>query len=63
MDSLLQDLAGGMKRDVVEVIFSLMPYIPFRVVELAEIADVAAPIAPSVTPPPAAPRTADCLCG
>jgi len=33
-----------MKRDVVEVIFSLMPYTQ-GVVELAEIADVAAPIA------------------
>lgn len=56
----LRDLAGGMKRDVVEVIFSLMPYIHSGVVELAEIADVAAPIAltPSspVTPPPAAPQ-------
>jgi chemotaxis family two-component system response regulator PixG len=53
----LRDLAGGMKRDVVEVIFSLMPYIRSGVVELAEIADVAAPIVappPPVTPPPTA---------
>lgn len=52
----LRELAVGMKRDVAEVILSLMPYIRSGVVELSAIADLAPPITPPspVTPPPAA---------
>ncbi len=51
----LRELAVGMKRDVVEVILSLMPYIRSGVVELSVIADLAPPITPPspVTPLPA----------
>lgn len=45
----LRELAIGMKRGVVEVISSLLPYIQTGLVELVDIADLAAPIA---TPPP-----------
>ncbi len=45
----LRDLAVIMKRDVVEVTCSLLPYIQAGLVELIDIPDLAAPIAP--TPP------------
>lgn len=47
----LRELAIGMKRGVVEVISSLLPYIQTGLVELVDIADLAAPVA---TQPPAA---------
>jgi len=53
----LRELAVGMKRGVVEVISSLLPYIQTGLVELVDIADLAAPIAPPpVTPSPATPQ-------
>ncbi len=45
----LRDLAVKMKRDVVEVTCSLLPYIQAGLVELIDIPDLASPIAP--TPP------------
>lgn len=52
----LRELAIGMKRGVVEVISSLLPYIQTGLVELVDIADLAAPIAtpPSSTASPVA---------
>lgn len=52
----LRDLAVGMKRDVVEVTCSLLPYVQAGLVELIDIPDLAAPIAPTsgALPPPEA---------
>jgi chemotaxis family two-component system response regulator PixG len=54
----LRELAAAMKRDVMEVACSLLPYIQSGLVEFIDIADLAAPITPSspVTPQPAAPQ-------
>ncbi len=52
----LRDLAVTMKRDVVEVTCSLLPYIQTGLVELIELPDLAAPVTPTPTvmPPPVA---------
>ncbi|MBV8887928.1 MAG: response regulator [Chroococcidiopsidaceae cyanobacterium CP_BM_RX_35] len=54
--STLRDLAVKMKRDVVSVTHSLLPYVQAGLVELTDIPDLAAPVAPvspgkSPTPP------------
>jgi chemotaxis family two-component system response regulator PixG len=56
--STLRDLSVKMKRDVVEVTCSLLPYIQAGLLELIDIPDNSAPIAPppSVVPPEAAPQ-------
>lgn len=58
--STLRDLAVKMKRDVVAVTQSLLPYVQAGLVELIDIPDLAAPVAP-VSPgklptPPVAPQ-------
>lgn len=52
----LRDLSVVMKRNALEVISSLLPYIQSGLVELIELADLAAPVAPAspATPPPSA---------
>ncbi len=54
--STLRDLAVKMKRDVVAVTCSLLPYIQTGLVELIDLPDLAAPITPKppVSPPSAA---------
>ncbi|MUL35836.1 response regulator [Gloeocapsopsis dulcis] len=42
----LRDIAAGMKRDVVEVTASLLPYIQSGLIEFVDISDTAPPIAP-----------------
>lgn len=51
----LRDLAVVMKRDVVEVTCSLLPYIQSGLVELIDIPDLPGPISPTETPPPPPP--------
>lgn len=47
--STLRDLSVKMKKDVMEVTCSLLPYIQAGLVELIEIPDLASPIAPTAT--------------
>ncbi len=49
----LRDLAAHMKRDVVQVTRSLLPYIQLKLVELISIPDLPTPVLPSVPKTPA----------
>lgn len=42
----LRDIAAGMKRDVMEVMSSLLPYIQSGLIEFVDIPDLAPPVAP-----------------
>jgi two-component system, chemotaxis family, response regulator PixG len=49
----LRDLSLRMKRPVLQVISSLLPYLQMGVVELVNVPDFASPVAPPSSPPPA----------